>query len=124
MTLLTENRTATLCAAVDRIIPADDASPSGVEAGAFDFLLRHLSPGGYFPHLLPLYESGLDALDSLARHWYSAPFAELAAPQQDDALVHFETESSRFFGLLVEQAQEGFYTSLAAHTMIGWRTTG
>ncbi len=124
MPLLTENRLATLRAAVDRIIPADDLCPGGVEAGVFDFLVRHLTPGGYFPHLLPEYETGLDALDALARGRFSAPFATVDAAQQDDTLIHFEAESPHFFSLLVEQAQEGFYTSPTAHAMIGWRTTG
>jgi gluconate 2-dehydrogenase gamma chain len=121
---LDEAATETLRAAVDRIIPPDDESPGGLEAGVADFLLDGLAPGGYFPGDLPCYEEGLTALDALARRMFGASFAAIGAAQQDTVLIQFAADAPAFFPLLVEQCQEGFYTSPAGQEMIGWRVTG
>lgn len=121
--ILNERQTATLRAAVDRIIPPDDEFPGGVAAGAHDFLLRNLESGGYFPDSLPAYRAGLDELDALTRGMFSSAFSEIDTGARDAALAAFESASPAFFRVLVEQAQEGFYTSPDAFAMIGWRAT-
>ena len=124
MLVLSDQRAATLRAAVNRIIPADDFCPGGVEAGAYDFLVRHLTPGGYFPHLLTEYQDNLDTLEAVSRQMFSTPLPDLTDEQQDFVLIQFERDHNAFFRLFVEQTQEGFYTSPSAYTMIGWRVTG
>ena len=121
--ILDERQAATLRAAVDRIIPPDEESPGGVAAGAHDFLLRNLESGGYFPDALPAYREGLDELDAVARRMFSAAFSEIDDSSRDTALTAFESASPAFFRALVEQAQEGFYTSPDAFAMIGWKVT-
>ena len=124
MQIFNETRTATLRAAIDRIIPPDDFCAGGLDAGVYDFFVRNLTPGGYFPHLVAEYEAGLDAIEALSRKMYSAAFVELEAGPQDAVLVQFETEEPGFFRMFVEQAQEGFYTSPAGFHMVGWKVTG
>lgn len=133
---LTEPQTQTLRAAVDRILPADDA-PSGWEADV----------GGYFAHLLsrePQFlaptRAGLDALDAEARSAGAASFAALAPDAQDALLARVEAGDVRtgwpappadFFRRLVNQAMEGYYADPgnggnkdgAAWKMIGFRVT-
>ncbi len=119
----------TLRAATDRIIPADDY-PSGWEAGVGDFLLRLLA---LEPRFLPLYQNGLDALESEAQAASGqTSFAALAAAAQDALLARLEEEGSEFFGVLVQQVIEGYYADPgnggnkdgAAWEMIGFRVTG
>jgi hypothetical protein len=122
--MLNEPQTATLRAAVDRLIPPDE-SPGGVEAGAADYILGQLSRD-----LAPLretYLSFLDALDADARDRYAGTaFAALSPESQDAILRRFESDPAHapFFRRFVEHAQEGFYTSPEAWGMIGWKVKG
>ena len=120
---MNETQTMTLRAAVDRIIPPDDLNPGGAEAGAYDYLLRQLAPGGDLVTRNAEYETGLDALDALARRTHAAPFATLSPDAQDTVLIAFEQQAPAFFRAFVEHAQEGFYTSPVAWEMIGWRVS-
>ena len=89
----------------NRIIPADDF-PSGWEAGVGDFLLRllHLEP-----RFLPLYQSGLDALEAEVQAAFGQSFATLESGAQDVLLARLDEEDSEFFRVLVQQVMEGFY---------------
>ena len=122
--MLDETQTATLRAAIDRIIPPDDVSPGGVDAGAFDYLMGQLSANGDLAKWLPEYQTAMDALDALARRDFGASFVELDAGRQDQALMRLESDSPRFFRAFAEHAQEGFYISPDAWKMIGWKVTG
>jgi hypothetical protein len=122
--MLNETQIATLRAAVDRIIPPDDQYPGGVEVGALDYLLRHLAEGGDLHPHLNAYQTGLDEIDRLARKTHAAPFFELSEVLQDAVLIAYEQHAPRFFRLLVEQTQEGFYTSPRSWEMIGWKVNG
>ena len=111
---LTELQTETLRAAVDRIIPADDA-PSGWEAGVGDYFAHLLSREGRF--LFPT-RQGLDALDAEARATEGLPLAALTPDAQDGLLRRVESGDVRadwpvpaadFFRRLVSQAMEGYY---------------
>lgn len=137
----------TLRAVVDRIIPPDDF-PGGWDAGVGDYLARQLSPGGDLAALLPTYRAGLDALEQEADavrsvgHSGLVHFAELGADAQDVILARVskgtaaakwrKVAPSRFFRLLVEHAQEGFYGDPgnggnrdgAAWKMIGFEVRG
>ena len=134
-TALTPSQIQTLRAAVDRIIPADDY-PSGWEAGVGDFLALLLVRE---PKYLPVYQSGLDALEAESR-LQGQPFADMTAATQDALLSRLEEgevqaywpfEQATFFRLLVQQVMEGFYADPGnggnkggvAWDMIGYRVT-
>ena len=121
---LDETQTASLRAAVDRIVPADDRFPGGVEAGALDYLLRNFEDGGNLADRLPDYRAGLDALDRIARGAHGESFPDLSDALQDQTLMRLEQEQPRFFRALVEHVQEGYYTSPVSWEMLGWKVTG
>ena len=133
---LNEPQTGTLRAAVDRILPADDA-PGGWEAGVGDYfaLLLSREPRFLFPT-----RQGLDALDAEALATEGSPFAALAPDAQDALLARVEAGDVRaawplpaadFFRRLVSQAMEGYYADPgnggnrgeASWKMIGFRVT-
>ena len=133
---LNEPQSETLRAAVDRIIPADDA-PGGWAAGVGDYfaLLLSREPRFLFPT-----RQGLDALDAEAQATESSSFAALAPDAQDRLLMRVEAGNVRadwplppadFFRRLVSQAMEGYYADPgnggnkgeAAWKMIGFRAT-
>ena len=111
MRLLNEEQTATLRAAVDRIIPPDEF-PAGWEGGVGGYLARQFA--GDLADLIPVYRDSLDALDETARAEWGRPFAEGEESSQDALLAQIETgargeELARFFALLVGHTMEGFY---------------
>jgi len=108
---LNEEQSATLRAAVDRIIPPDEF-PAGWAGGVGGYLARGFA--GDLAALIPVYRDGLDALDATARAAWGRPFAMSEPSVQDDLLAQIETgargeELARFFALLVEHTMEGFY---------------
>jgi hypothetical protein len=118
----------TLRAAVNRIIPADDA-PSGWDAGVGGFLALLWERE---PQFSPLYQEGLDALEAKAQRAENAAFATLAPAQQDTVLAGFEADDTTgFFRLLVQQTMEGYYADPGnggnkngvAWDIIGFRVT-
>ena len=134
--LLDAPQIETLRAAVDRILPADDA-PSGWEAGLGGFFALLLARESRF--LLPTL-SGLDALDAEARAAGGASFAALTPDAQDALLSRVEAgevraewplDAADFFHRLVSQAMEGFYADPsnggnkdgAGWKMVGYRVT-
>ena len=134
--LLSRSQAETLRAAVDRIIPADEA-PSGWEAGVGDYFAQLLTREGRF--LRPT-QQGLDALDAEAQAMESRAFAALTPEVQDAVLARVEAGDVRtdwpspapaFFRRLVSQAMEGYYADPgnggnkdgAAWRMIGFRVT-
>lgn len=106
---LTTAELATLVAAIDRLIPADDLGPGASEAGVQIFIDRGLSgPNGA---VLPLYQGGLAALDVAAG---AGGFAGLSAEEQDDILAQAESGDladapAGFFGLLLEHTRQGMF---------------
>lgn len=133
---LTPSQADTLRAAVDRILPADDA-PGGWEAGVGDYFAHLLTREAQF--LFPT-RQGLDALDAEAQETEGAPFAALGPDTQDGLLARVEAGDVRadwpfpaagFFRRLVSQAMEGYYADPGnggnkdgvAWKMIGFRVT-
>lgn len=104
---LTEAELTTLKAALDRIIPADDLGPGANEMGVFVYIDKSL--GGMHADSLPLYQTGLAALDTAAG---SGGFAELSADKQDAMLT--DAESGKLAG-----TPTGFFGTLLAHTREG-----
>lgn len=108
---LSQAQTATLRAAVDRIIPPDEF-PVGWAGGVGGYLARQFA--GDLAGLIPAYRDGLDALDATARAAWGRPFADGEPSVQDVLLAQVETGArgeglARFFALLVEHTMEGFY---------------
>ena len=134
--LLTGAQVETLRAAVDRILPADDA-PGGWEVGVGDYFASLLTREPQF--LVPT-RAGLDALDAEAQATEGRSFAALMPDVQDRLLTRIEAGDVRanwpipaadFFRRLVSQAMEGYYADPgnggnkgeAAWKMIGFRVT-
>jgi gluconate 2-dehydrogenase gamma chain len=108
-------------AAVDRLIPADDLGPGGVESGIPEFLDRQLdSPYGHgaFAYMqgpfmtdLPpqlgyqlsyapreLYRLGMAAADAQCRQVHGHAFFEIDGSQQDDFLSQLERGALKLSG--------------------------
>ena len=121
--MLDDVQRATLGAAIDRVIPADD-TPGGVAAGALDYLLAQLTHD--LAPQLENYRAFLTALEAAAQESHGASFASLSLEAQDALLRRFEADPAQapFFRRFVEHAQEGFYISPEAWHMIGWRVKG
>ncbi|PRY64391.1 gluconate 2-dehydrogenase gamma chain [Vreelandella songnenensis] len=135
----TDEEAATVEAIVERLIPADDLSMSGKEAGCAVFIDRQLAGayGGYerlYMHgpfqdgtpeqgdqsaLTPKqrYRLGLGALNDHCRNEHGAVFAELSEEQRDQLLAQLEQEEIQlddidtqlFFELVLTNTMEGFF---------------
>lgn len=124
---------ATLRAAVDRILPADDF-PSAWEAGAKESLERQLD--GDLAGCLALIRLGLMGLDAEARVRFGVPLAAVPPDDQDALLRDVEkgavradwgVEPAAFFDLLVRTTAEGFYADPAQggnRGRVSWLMTG
>ena len=112
----TSLQSATLCAMLDRIIPADDY-PSATQNGVLQYLEqqfdRDLQP------LLETYHAGLDALHRECMAHFAQNFADLTLPPQDIVLSRIErgdvsaawpVESKQFFRLVTQHCAEGYYS--------------
>jgi gluconate 2-dehydrogenase gamma chain len=128
----------TLTAMVDRLIPADDVGPGGVESGVVTFIDREL--GGQFGAAARWYTAGPWAEGTPSQGWQLAltpaqvyrisflaldrwclgarrkRFAELAPTEQDDVLTQLQggkielngISSATFFDLLWQNVVEGY----------------
>jgi len=130
---------AFVVAAVDRLIPADDQGPGGVESGVAEFIDRQmespyghgayaymagpfvadLSPSlGYQLRYTPreMYRSGIAAADAACRHAHALPFAELA-PELRDAFLQ-SLEGGRI--VLDGPPAQAFFEQLLRNTREGY----
>lgn len=103
-----------LRAAVDRIIPPDDA-PGASDAGVLDYIARKVETNAEVAADLA---AGLDALDAEATARFGRGFVALHVLEQDDVLRFAESgrvladwsvDAASFFARLVESTAEGFY---------------
>jgi hypothetical protein len=117
MSVFSVEQVATLRAAVDRIIPADDF-PSGWEAGVGDYLMRQLASGD-LKHRVNLYREGLNGLDAEACALFNRHFVDLQTDEQDELLGRVErlvvetvwsVSPAGFLTLLIEHCMEGYYS--------------
>jgi len=132
---LTQEQVATLRAAADRIVPADD-HPSASEIGVIDFLTGIMRS----ENLEQIYAGGLDSLEEESRLRLGTSFAELPSIDQDKLLSEVEAgrveatwtvAPQEFFELLARQTIEGYYAdpsnggnlNEAAWKMVGFRVT-
>jgi len=125
--MLTPLQKTTLCAAADRIIPADDF-PGGSE-GADGYLTSLFRRDG--PDLPALYAAGLGALDAEAHLRAGVAFAALAAEAQDALLTAVESGATQapwpvdpaaFFAMLAEHIIEAYYSDPGNGGNVGARS--
>ncbi len=116
---------ATVEAATERIIPAD-RDPGAKQAGVVDYIENAL--GGYEAEHVPLYASGVQNLDRLAREKFASDrFVSLQPEQQDEILAHLEKQRSPFFSILIEHTMQGFYGDprhSGNRDRVGWKVIG
>jgi gluconate 2-dehydrogenase gamma chain len=123
----------TLRAIIARLIPADENGPGALEARADRFIDRALS--GALKAQRPAYASGLAAVDVYAQSSKGAPFAKLAAADQDAVLTDmqqnratgFTGQSSQFFNLLRTHTIQGTFSDPfygGNENFIGWDLIG
>lgn len=135
----TDDEAATVEAIVERLIPGDDLSMSGKDAGCAVFIDRQLAGayGGYerlYMHgpfqdgtpeqgdqspLTPQqrYRLGLGALNDHCRQEHNATFSDLSADQRDQVLSQLEQaeialddiDPQLFFELVLQNTMEGFF---------------
>ncbi|MBC8102395.1 MAG: gluconate 2-dehydrogenase subunit 3 family protein [Cytophagales bacterium] len=120
-TVLAPQQIVCLSAVLDRIIPPDSESAGGSTGGALTYILRHLEEGGNLAPFRSVYPVFLDALEADG-------FAALLPADQDKMLGGQERSpdpaARRFFRSLAEHAQEGYYTSPANWSGVGFEVTG
>jgi hypothetical protein len=122
---------AVLCAAMDRVVPADDF-PGAADAGVAEFIARIFETETHLPS-----EAFLRGMDSLnAESVFSHPFVSLTPAQQDDVLQRVEEGSVRsqwlddpkaFFTMLINLTSEGYYSDPGNggnRDKISWKMVG
>src|SRR2546430_2075357 len=113
---LTAAESDILEAIVARLIPADDNGPGAAEARAAHYIDRALA--GPLSAARRAYAAGLAAVDAYAQSAKGAPFAKLAAPDQDTVLsdleknvaTGFAPNSSAFFNLVRTHTIQGMFS--------------
>ena len=131
--MLTIAQQSVLEALADRLIPPDSA-PGAVEAGAVLYLLRQFQ--GDLASFIPIYATGLDALDAEAHSLAGQPFSMLPADAQDelvrraaqgDTATPWPIDSATFIQIAAEHVAEGFYSDPGNggnHNMASWKMIG
>ena len=110
---LTPAEAAVLEAIVARLIPTDENGPGAREARAARYIDRAL--GGALAASRDAYRSGLAAVDAHARKVKGAPFADLAAGDQDDVLTDVERNVATGF----TPNAATFFALVRTHTIHG-----
>jgi gluconate 2-dehydrogenase gamma chain len=126
---LSPQQSAVLNALVARLIPADAAGPSGVDAGAVAYIEKALT--GALKPVAGLYTSALTAIDAYATATFGASFTALTAAQQDAVVTDLEsgkaTGSTTFFQALHEHTLQGMFSDPVYggnKTFAGWNLIG
>ena len=118
MRYLTQAETTFVEAAVDTLIPADEAGPGALELGVVDFIDRQMAgPHGQgarlylkgpFPEATPqqgyqlpytpaaLLRTGIEDADSWCQAEYGRSYADLAPTERAAAMTEMETGRARF----------------------------
>jgi hypothetical protein len=112
---LSPEQIATLRAAFDRLIPADEF-PGAWENGAGDYLAGQFARD--LKDYIELYRLGLDSLNEEAKVRHNASFVELPQGAQDELLAAIERGETQFewpvkprlfFDALLNHSAEGYY---------------
>jgi gluconate 2-dehydrogenase gamma chain len=130
---LTATESDILEAMVARLIPTDDNGPGAAEARAAHYIDRALA--GPLSASRRAYAMGLAAVDAYAQSAKGAPFAKLAAPDQDAVLSDMEKDvakgfapnSSTFFNLVRTHTIQGMFSDPyygGNANFVGWDLLG
>jgi len=141
-------------AIVERLIPADDLSASGKEAGCAVFIDRQLAShygryerlyqhGPFVPGVEPpsdlvpaeRYRVGIEQLGRHCQATFGKRFSELEGDQRDEVLRKMESgdiafegiESEVFFEQILQNAMEGFFADPiygGNRDMVSWKMLG
>jgi gluconate 2-dehydrogenase gamma chain len=110
---LTQAEADTLDAITARLIPSDATSPGAADARAAHYIDRAL--GGALAGARDAYKAGLASVDAYARASKGAPFAQLAAADQDAVLTDLERNTATGF----DGGSAAFFALVLSHTMQG-----
>jgi gluconate 2-dehydrogenase gamma chain len=110
---LTPAEADTLEAITARLIPSDATSPGAAEARAAHYIDRAL--GGALAGFRDTYKAGLASVDAYSRATKGAPFAQLAAADQDAVLTDLERNAATGFA----GGSAPFFALVLAHTVQG-----
>jgi gluconate 2-dehydrogenase gamma chain len=110
---LTAAEADTLEAIVTRLIPTDENGPGATEARAAHYIDRALT--GPLRTSRASYAANLAAIDVYAQAKKGAPFAKLAAPDQDSVLADMEKNVASGFS----PNAAAFFTLVRTHTIQG-----
>ena len=110
---LTAAEADTLEAIVTRLIPTDENGPGATEARAAHYIDRALT--GPLRTSRASYAANLAAIDVYAQAKKGAPFAKLAAPDQDSVLADMEKNVATGFS----PNAAAFFTLVRTHTIQG-----
>jgi gluconate 2-dehydrogenase gamma chain len=124
-----DNRRTTLAAAAARVLPSDDG-PGAAETGVAGYLEAALGEPE-LRGLRPIFEQGLDLLDTLAREHCGTAFAAGSPGDQDEVLHRLsqleELPPRIFFERLIALSLEGFLCDPSRggnREGLGWRSIG
>jgi len=107
----------TVEAVTGRIIPADH-EPGAIEANCVNFIDKALAHED--AAMKPLYHAGVAGLDAAAHKRFDAPFAALAAAQQDDLLSAVESGKAEGWSGGTAAPAATFFEAVRAHTIMGF----
>lgn len=113
-----ESQIALVESILDRIIPANHKMPDASEI-ALGFVD---SAVGGSSALSRLFGAGIAEIDIKAHATHSKEFTQLADDQKDEILRAIEVESPDFFGELVRQTYNGYYTNPLVLELLGLET--
>jgi gluconate 2-dehydrogenase gamma chain len=126
--LLSATEERTLAAIADRIFPETD-TPGAVEIGAVKYI--ELALAGDYAGLVPLYRTGLRAVNRHAKAKFAAGFFSLSGEQMDLVLKDCESgavpgcrQAAEFFDTVHYHVLEGIFCEPhygGNKNMIGWR---
>ena len=110
-TMLIAAEQSTLAALLDRLIPPDETGPGAVEAGVQRYVESALA--GAYATSLGAYQSGLTAVEEIARDAEGDSFATLDMAAQDAVVAALESHDDpamrQFFELVRMHAIEGMF---------------
>ena len=115
--ILSEDQTALLAAALNRIVPAQNEMPGAGDLGIGEFVAS-VAAGSRAKRRLLL--EGLVQIE-LAATERGGSFVSLAADAQTDALRSVASSAPAFFQELVTQTYRGYYTNETVTDLLSYR---
>ncbi len=126
---LNRDELSVLGALLERLFPSDELGPGALEIGVLEYVQGALS--GPYGQLLPVYRSGLAALNQIALETCKRNFVDLPSDQQDGIVEQLEQDRVRgaegFFNVVWQHLREGLFSDPihgGNQGMLGWRLIG